>query len=53
MCWSECTEKWKKAKPAQYPSFEEWKGMAAQCDETAHLTAQGAQGQGIGEAGAS
>ena len=39
VCWSECTEKWKKAKPAQYPSFEEWKGMAAKCDETAHLMA--------------
>ena len=39
VCWSECTEKWKKAKRNQYPSFEEWKGMAAQCDETAHLTA--------------
>ena len=23
----------------RYPSFEEWKGMAAQCDETAHLAA--------------
>ena len=40
VCWSECTENWKKAKPIQYPSFEEWKGMAAQCDETAHLTAR-------------
>ncbi len=40
VCWSVCTEKWMRAKPAQYPSFEEWKGMAAQCDETAHLTAQ-------------
>ena len=40
VCWSECTEKWKKGKPAHYPSFEEWKGMAAQCDETAHLTAR-------------
>jgi hypothetical protein len=40
VCWSECTEKWKKAKPAHYLSFEEWKGMAAQCDETAHLTAR-------------
>ena len=40
VCWSECTEKWKKAKPIQYPSFEEWKGMAAQCDETAHLVAR-------------
>ena len=39
VCWSECVEKWKKAKPAQYPSFEEWKAMAAQCDETARLTA--------------
>ena len=40
VCWSEYTEKWKKAKPIQYPSFEEWKGMAAQCDETAHLVAR-------------
>ena len=40
VCWSECTEKWKKAKPIRYPSFEEWKGMAEQCDETAHLTAK-------------
>jgi hypothetical protein len=40
VCWSECTEKWRKAKPIQYPSFEEWKGMAAQCDDTAHLTAR-------------
>ncbi len=40
VCWSECTGKWKKAKPIQYLSLEEWKGMAAQCDETAHLTAK-------------
>ena len=40
VCWSECVEKWKKAKPAQYPSFEEWKVMAGQCDETARLTAR-------------
>ena len=40
VCWSECTEKWKKTKPIQYPSFEEWKGLAAQCDETAHLVAR-------------
>ena len=40
VCWSEFTEKWKKTKPIQYPSVEEWKGMAAQCDETAHLTAR-------------
>src|SRR5208283_1071670 len=38
-CWSECVEKWKKAKPAHYPSLEEWKAIAAQCDETARLTA--------------
>ena len=38
VCWSECVEKWKEAKPVQYPTFEEWKGMASQCDETAHLT---------------
>ena len=37
VCWSECVEKWDKAKPLQYPSFEEWKVMAAQCDETARL----------------
>jgi hypothetical protein len=37
VCWSECLERWDKAKPLQYPSFEEWKAIAAQCDETAHL----------------
>ena len=37
--WSDCVKKWKKAKPIRYPSFEEWKAAAAQCDETAHLTA--------------
>jgi hypothetical protein len=40
VCWSECVEKWKKAKPISYPSFEEWQALAAQCDETAHLTAR-------------
>jgi len=40
VCWSECVERWKKAKPNHYPSFEEWKGLAAQCDETAHLTSR-------------
>jgi len=39
VCWSECVESWKKVKPIRYPSFEEWTAMAAQCDETAHLTA--------------
>ena len=37
VCWSECVERWKKAKPLRYPSFEEWKDMAAGCDDTAHL----------------
>jgi hypothetical protein len=37
VCWSECVEKWRRAKPIPYPSFEEWKGMASQCDDTAHL----------------
>jgi len=40
VCWSECVEKWKRAKPIHYPSFEEWKGEAAHCDETAHLVAR-------------
>ena len=35
--WSECIEHWKQARPIRYPSFEEWKTAAAQCDETAHL----------------
>ena len=39
VCWSECVEKWKRAKPIQYPSFEDWKGIAAECDETSHLLA--------------
>ena len=38
-CWSECVETWKRAKPAQYPSFEDWKGIAAECDETSKLLA--------------
>ncbi len=37
VCWSECVERWKKARPVRYPSFEEWKDMATGCDETAHL----------------
>ncbi len=37
VCWSGCVEKWSRAKPIPYPSFEEWKGMAMQCDDTAHL----------------
>ncbi len=38
VCWSECVEKWKKAKPIRYPSFEEWQALAARCDESAYLT---------------
>jgi hypothetical protein len=37
VCWSECVERWKKAKPVRYPSFEEWRDMAARCDDTARL----------------
>ena len=40
VCWAECVKKWKKAKPIRYPSFEEWKGMAVQCDATDRLTAR-------------
>ena len=39
VCWSECVEKWKKTRPLRYPSFEDWKRMAAECDETARLVA--------------
>ena len=39
VCWSECVERWKKAKPLRYPSLEEWKSTAARCDETARLVA--------------
>ncbi len=39
VCWSECVEKWKKTRPLRYPSFEEWKCMAAVYDETARLVA--------------
>ncbi len=37
VCWSGCVEKWKENKPFRYPTFEEWKGMASQCDDTARL----------------
>jgi hypothetical protein len=36
-CWAESVQKWKKARPVQYPSFEEWRRDAARCDETARL----------------
>ena len=34
VCWSECVGKWKSAKPVPYPTFDEWKAMAEQCDPT-------------------
>jgi len=37
VCWSESVRKWQRARPIQYPSFEEWRREAARCDETAHL----------------
>lgn len=37
VCWSDCVERWKKAKPIQFPSFDEWRDAAAHCDDTAHL----------------
>jgi hypothetical protein len=37
VCWSESVERWKKGKTLQYPSLEEWKDVAAQCDDTANL----------------
>jgi hypothetical protein len=40
VCWSECVEKWKNAKPLGYPSFDEWKAMAVKSDDTARLTAR-------------
>ena len=36
-CWAESVQKWQKARPIQYPSFEEWRREAARCDETARL----------------
>ena len=36
-CWAESVQKWQKARPVQYPSFEEWRQEAARCDETARL----------------
>jgi hypothetical protein len=39
VCWSESVDKWRKAKPAEYPPFEEWLEQAAHSDEVAHLLA--------------
>jgi len=38
-CWSECVKKWKRVKPIRYPSFDEWRNIAAKCDSTVHLSA--------------
>jgi hypothetical protein len=38
-CWSECVKKWKRVKPIRYPTFGEWKRIAARYDSTAHLSA--------------
>jgi hypothetical protein len=37
VCWLESVKKWRKARPIQYPSFEQWLREAVQCDETAHV----------------
>ncbi len=37
VCWTESVKQWEKTKPIRYPSFEEWKHAAAQCDDTAHV----------------
>jgi hypothetical protein len=37
VCWSESVQKWQTMKPHQYPSLEQWRREAAQCDESAHL----------------
>jgi len=39
-CWAECVQKWKKAKPIRYPSFDEWQSMATLCDSTARLSSK-------------
>lgn len=36
-CWSESVQKWRDAKPQEYPSLAGWLREAAQCDESAHL----------------
>jgi len=36
-CWTESVEKWRRKRPQEYPSFEQWRQGAALCDESAHL----------------
>ena len=40
VCWSECVEKWRRAKPIPYPSFEEWKGLMATQEKPAKTLEQ-------------
>jgi hypothetical protein len=40
VCWSECVKKWKRVKPIRYPSFDEWRSIAAKCDSTVHFSAR-------------
>ena len=37
VCWSQCVDRWRKARPILHPSFEEWLAEAAKCDDTANL----------------
>lgn len=37
VCWSESVQEWQRARPIEYPPFDEWCAEAARCDETAHL----------------
>lgn len=40
VCWAQCVEKWKRAKPIRYPTFEQWKNMAILCDSTSRLSSK-------------
>ncbi|HEX3106822.1 MAG TPA: hypothetical protein VHQ22_20480 [Terriglobales bacterium] len=37
VCWSETVKEWRKAKPAEYPSLEQWVAQAARCNDTKRL----------------
>jgi hypothetical protein len=37
VCWSQSVDRWRKAQPIRYPSFEEWLQDAAKCDDAANL----------------
>ena len=36
-CWTESVEKWRRTKPQEYPSLDQWCRDAALCDESAYL----------------